>query len=182
MSRTVDYIFGSGYPEKAKTTLARLFTECQNRFSYRFTDLAVVDGQVAGLLLSYPSGIMKSLEIPMAMQLLRILGMLEFIHFVRNALPLSQIKEAGAGEQFINNVAVLPNFQGQGIGSQLLAFVEGKAKTTGLGKSSLCVDIDNDRARQLYERLGYQVIGTIEFERLNYSIGYKGFHRMAKVL
>jgi ribosomal protein S18 acetylase RimI-like enzyme len=101
---------------------------------------------------------------------------------VRNALPLSQIVEAGAGEQFINNVAVLPNFQGQGVGSQLLAFVEDKAKTTGLGTSSLCVDIENERARRLYERLGYQVIGTIEFEQLSRSIGYKGFHRMAKVL
>jgi ribosomal protein S18 acetylase RimI-like enzyme len=182
MSRLADFLLGSGDPQNAKATLTRLFLKHQNRFSYQFTDIAEVDGQAAGLLLSYPSGIMKNLEIPMALQLLKISGLVEFIRFVHNALPLSQIKEAGFGEQFINNVAVLPTFQGLGIGSQLLAFVEGKAKTTGLGMSSLCVDIDNERARRLYERLGYQVIGTIEFERLSRTIGYKGFHRMAKVL
>jgi ribosomal protein S18 acetylase RimI-like enzyme len=176
MSRLADYLLGSGDSQKAKATLTRLFSKRQNRFSYQFTDIAEIDGQVAGLALSYPSGI------PMALQLLRISGLVEFIRFVRNALPLSQIAEAGAGEQFINNVAVLPNFQGQGVGSQLLAFVEDRAITTGLGMSSLCVDIDNERARRLYERLGYQVIGTIKFEHLSRSIGYKGFHRMAKGL
>ncbi len=182
MSRLADFLLGSGDPQKAKAILARLFSMRQNRFSYQFADIAEVDGQVAGLSLSYPSRIMKNLEIPMALQLLRILGLVEFIRFVHNALPLSLIKEAVAGEQFINNVAVLPNFQGQGIGSQLLAFVEDRAKTTGFGTSSLCVDIDNEHARRLYVRLGYRVIGTIEFERLSRSIGYKGFHRMAKVL
>jgi ribosomal protein S18 acetylase RimI-like enzyme len=182
MSRLADFLLGSGDSQKAKATLTRLFSKRQNRFSYQFTDIAEIDGQVAGLALSYPSGMMKNLEIPMALQLLRISGLVEFIRFVRNALPLSQIAEAGAGEQFINNVAVLPNFQGQGVGSQLLAFVEDRAITTGLGMSSLCVDIDNERARRLYERLGYQVIGTIKFEHLSRSIGYKGFHRMAKGL
>jgi ribosomal protein S18 acetylase RimI-like enzyme len=182
MSRMADFLMGSGDPQKAKTTLARLFSQRQNRFSYQFADIAEVDGQVAGLVLSYPSEIMKGLEIPMALQLLRIFGLLEFIHFVRNALPLSNIKEAGAGEHFINNVAVLPDFQGQGIGSQLLTFVERKAKTAGLGQSSLCVEIENVKARSLYERLGYSVIDTIKFERLSRVIGYNGFHRMIKVL
>jgi ribosomal protein S18 acetylase RimI-like enzyme len=182
MSRMADYLLGSGDPEKAKTTLGRLFSQRQNRFSYLFSDIAEVDDQVAGLSLSYPSDVMRSLEIPMAVQLLGMLGLSEFISFVRNALPLSQIKEAGTGEQFINNVAVLPNFQGQGIGSQLLTFVEGKAKTAGLGICSLCVETENVHARRLYERIGYRVIDTIEFEQLSRVIGYKGFHRMAKVL
>ena len=182
MSRMADFLLGSGDPQKAKITLARLFSQRQNRFSYQFADIAEVDGQAAGLVLSYPSEIMKDLEIPMALQLLRILSLLEFIRFVRNALPLSHVKEAGAGEHFINNVAVLPDFQGQGIGSQLLTFVERKAKIAGLGKSSLCVEIENVKARRLYERFGYRVIDTIEFKRLNRIIGYNGFHRMIKVL
>ena len=94
----------------------------------------------------------------------------------------SLVKEAGAGEYFINNVAVLPDFQGRGVGTRLLAFAEGKAKSAGLGICSLCVEIENVGARSLYERLGYRMVDTVRFKRLSRSIGYQGFHRMAKVL
>lgn len=173
MSRLADFLLGSNNPQKTKTALSKLFAQRQNRFSHQFADIAEVGGQVAGLSLSYPSAIMKHLETPMALQLLRILGLVEFIRFVRNALPLSQVKEAGVNEHFINSVAVLPDFQGQGVGTHLLAFLEGKAKTTGLGICSLCVKIENERARHLYERLGYRLVDTIEFKQLGHVIGSK---------
>ena len=47
-----------------------------------------MDGRVVGLMMSYPSKMMKRLETPMAFQMLKILGFVDFIRFVRNALPL----------------------------------------------------------------------------------------------
>jgi ribosomal protein S18 acetylase RimI-like enzyme len=182
MSRLAGFLLGSNNPAKVNSVLSKLFAQRQNRFSYQFADIAEVNGQVAGLSLSYPSRIMKHLEMPMAKQLLRILGMGEFIRFTRSALPLSRMKEAGADEHYINNLAVLPNFQGQGIGTRLLAFVESKAKAAGLGICSLTVEIGNERACHLYERLGYRLVGTVELQRLSHGVGFKGYYRMAKAL
>ena len=182
MRRLADFLLGSGDSQRAKVSLSGLFVQHQNRFSHQFADIAEMDGRVVGLLMSYPSKMMKRLETPMVFQMLKILGFADFIRFVRNALPLSLIKEAGAGEHFINNVAVLPDFQGRGVGTHLLAFAEGKAKSAKLGICSLCVEIENVGARSLYERLGYRMVDTVRFKRLNYSIGYQGFHRMAKIL
>lgn len=55
-----------------------------------------------------------------------------------------------------------------------------KAKTEGLRKCALSVEISNTRARNLYERLGYQDVKTSTLNRLEQRIDYKGFHRMVK--
>ena len=93
-----------------------------------------------------------------------------------------RVKEAETEEYFINSLAVSPNFQGQGVGTHLLSFVESKAAISGLGKCSLTVEIENRKAISLYEHLGYRIVKTVEVDQLNRSIGYRGFHRMVKEL
>jgi GNAT superfamily N-acetyltransferase len=52
----------------------------------------------------------------------------------------------------IHDLAVLPEFRGQGIGRQLLEAVDRKAIELGCGKVTLEVLENNNRARRLYEQ------------------------------
>jgi ribosomal-protein-alanine N-acetyltransferase len=63
-------------------------------------------------------------------------------------------------EIHINNVAVLPELRGQGIGTALMRRVFDEAHTLGASRATLEVRASNDAARRLYERLGFYVAGT----------------------
>ena len=125
---------------------------------------------------------MRRLEIHTARQIVIICSMAEFVRFLVKSLPLIFYREYEADEYFINTIAVLPDFQGKGIGTQMLMYAEGKAKAEGLQKCSLSVEIGNRRARHLYERLGYQVVNTTKLTQLAQLTGCTGFHRMVKVI
>jgi len=62
-------------------------------------------------------------------------------------------------EIHINNVAVLPQFRGEGMGSAILRHVLTAAKTLGANRATLEVRASNDGARRVYERLGFHVAG-----------------------
>ena len=182
MGSLADYLLGLGDPARALMVLGGLFGRPRNRFSYQFTDLVVAGGDVAGLLTSYPEEEMRRLDLGMGRHLIRILGLSDFLRCARRSLTLANVKEAAAGEYFINSVAVLPEFRRQGIATRLMALAEAKAKQHGLDRCSLSVDVDNDTARRLYERLGYQIVDTIHRPRLQRLAGYSGQHRMVKPL
>lgn len=66
-----------------------------------------------------------------------------------------------AGSPYVASVAVAENMRSRGIGSLLLEYVEdifqGRARFV-----FLCVSSFNARARRLYERLGYSVVGELK--------------------
>ena len=62
-------------------------------------------------------------------------------------------------EIHINNVAVLPQFRGSGMGSAILQHVLAEAKRLGANRATLEVRASNDGARRLYERLGFHAAG-----------------------
>lgn len=57
----------------------------------------------------------------------------------------------------IENVAVMPNAQGRGIGRRLLAFAEARARALGLSRMTLYTHGRMTRNIQLYRRLGYGI-------------------------
>jgi [ribosomal protein S18]-alanine N-acetyltransferase len=62
---------------------------------------------------------------------------------------------------YIQTVCLAPDRRGEGLGTQLVAFAEER-----IGQVSpnvfLCVSSFNHRARQLYERLGYEYVGELK--------------------
>ena len=178
--RFTDYQFGYD----AKNVLNQLFIRPQNRLSHQFVDIAEVNGNIAGLLLSYPGRRLNQVNEFMGRQMITICGIAGFVRYMRKVWPFifSSGAEAGADEYFINAVAVLPDFQGKRIGTRLMRFAEEKARAEGLLKCALTVEIENQRARYLYERLGFQVVNTVKIKRLERLIGISGFHRMVKVI
>lgn len=63
-------------------------------------------------------------------------------------------------EIHINNVAILPEMRGQGMGTTLMHRVFAEARQLGAHRATLEVRASNERARSLYERLGFRVSGT----------------------
>lgn len=62
-------------------------------------------------------------------------------------------------EGHITNIAVLPEFRGQGIGNQLLAELVAFAKSKGLVGLTLEVRVSNVGAQKLYEQFGFMQAG-----------------------
>lgn len=59
----------------------------------------------------------------------------------------------------MKNLFVDPARRGQGVGTALCTWFEEKAGSAGFGHIYLAVGRDNDRARDLYIRVGYRPIG-----------------------
>lgn len=182
MGKMADYLFGADSAQQAREMLQRLFRVKSNRFSYQFTQVATLSGEVTGLAVAYSGRVMKALELPMAWHLLRAGGIVGFARFIRRALPMFSVKETENDQYFISNIAVLPAHQRQGIGQQLLAQAEQTARAQGFNQIALTVDVENEHALSLYLRTGFSVMNTVEIKALARRIGYGGFHRMLKVM
>lgn len=63
-------------------------------------------------------------------------------------------------EIHINNVAILPEWRGRGLGSALMQRVLEEALVLGARRATLEVRASNEGARRLYERLGFRITGT----------------------
>lgn len=63
-----------------------------------------------------------------------------------------------AGFPLLVDLYVHPAHRSRGIGATIIHYLESAARARGFRQLFLCVDIDNPRARQLYERLGYHAI------------------------
>jgi ribosomal protein S18 acetylase RimI-like enzyme len=178
-----DAILGMGDNQRAVRALGGLYGKSNNRFSYRRTYLALVDQQVAGLLLAFPGKDMGRLTLPLAYQVFGIYNLAEIIRLAINA-PLTAYGDETEGDEFyVSHLAVLPAFRRMGIGRALLVHADDLAHTAGLEKCSLCVDIDNPNAQQLYVSQGYQLVKTVistpDIER---KLHTRGYQRMVKSL
>ncbi len=182
MAKTADYLFGQDATHRTHPVLENLFRLKSNRFSHQFTQVICDSEKVVGLVISYPGRLMKSLELPMALQLLRMIGLVRFSQFLWRAIPLIGMKEAMDDEYFISNIAVPPTQRQNGLGHFLLEQIENQARSQGYKKIALTVDVENERAFSLYQRVGFARLDTVTIARLKKSIQYAGYHRMRKSL
>jgi ribosomal-protein-alanine N-acetyltransferase len=69
------------------------------------------------------------------------------------------IMEFYAVHAHLNLLAVQPGFQRQGVGRQLLEWLEASARTAGIFKVHLELRATNDGAQAFYEKIGYRTVG-----------------------
>lgn len=62
---------------------------------------------------------------------------------------------------YIELLAVLPGYQGQGIGTAVLSFIETEAMRAGSRNVWVCASQFNSAARRFYERGGFAEVGTL---------------------
>ncbi|UOQ72673.1 GNAT family N-acetyltransferase [Hymenobacter cellulosilyticus] len=68
---------------------------------------------------------------------------------------VARLHPSGPGQAQVRYMAVDPAFQGQGIGQQLLEYLEDAARRQGLTE---CILHARQQAVPFYERLGYRVV------------------------
>ena len=83
----------------------------------------------------------------------RIVGMVMVLYTVSTAL--------GGRVGILEDLIVMPEERGRGIGTRLLRHASEQARQMGLLRLTLLTDGDNDAARKLYEKLGWKRSGMI---------------------
>lgn len=66
-----------------------------------------------------------------------------------------------AGAPYLKSIAIAPDWQGRGLGTRLVAFAEDTFRPRSR-HLFLCVSSFNDGAKRLYERLGYEPVGSVK--------------------
>ncbi|MEK4227944.1 GNAT family N-acetyltransferase [Solibacillus sp. FSL H8-0538] len=127
-------------------TLEYLVTQRNNRHSYLNTYVAFRDEEILGIVVLYDGLQGKAFDKKLQDWLMR-----------KNVAAITIDVEAYDDEYYIDTVCVTETARGLGIGTQLLAFAEETARAKGYKKLSLNVEPEKDKARRLYERIGFAV-------------------------
>jgi ribosomal protein S18 acetylase RimI-like enzyme len=122
--------------------------------TYKNTVVAVADGSVAGLALSYPSRLHRISEEMRAFLPAERLAYLDTFY-------ASRVEDS----LYLDALAVKSSFRGQGVGSRLLDRVRERALDEDFPFLSLMVFADNDNAIRLYLRHGFEVFKKIPLAR-----------------
>ncbi|MDX4064262.1 GNAT family N-acetyltransferase [Aliarcobacter skirrowii] len=128
------------------------------RLSYNNIYTYEIDNKNVAILLAYNSNDIEKLDKPMIEHLK-----------TKNIFLKSFEKECFEDEFYIDTVSVLEDYQGQGIAKELFAFAQQKAKKQGFKKLSLLVDLENKKAKALYEKLGFLDNTTLEVSKTQFS-------------
>lgn len=128
------------------------------RLSYNNIYTYEIDNKNVAILLAYNSNDVEKLDKPMIEHLK-----------TKNIFLKSFDKECFDDEFYIDTVSVLEDYQGQGIAKELFAFAQQKAREQGFKKLSLLVDLENKKAKALYEKLGFKDNTTLEVSKTQFS-------------
>lgn len=150
----VNIFTGSWEIKAALAQMAKLYTTPDTRFSKEHCSIIEREGVVAGGIVSYPAEDMYRLNAGV------VRVMKDHFKGAPDELALLQrqimdSKEAFDDEYYIDSLAVLPVFRGQGLAKALIVHAEAKGKTAGYKKVSILAETDNDNAYNIYKKLGY---------------------------
>ena len=119
-----------------------------NPYSYENILVWVNKDLVCGMIMAYDGGRLKELRLP-------------FLNYTRSKLGFigTPEDETQAGEFYIDCLAVFPQFQGGGIAKELINAASARAAELNHDVVGLLVSKDNDKAKKLYTKLGFKVVG-----------------------
>lgn len=120
-----------------------VLSEIEN-FSYRNVQMALLDNDIAGMMLAYR---LPSANAPEALT--------DYPEFIR---PLIELEQCVPDSYYINMIATYPKYRGRGVGTALLGLIDGLARNAGCKLCSIEVFEENSGALRLYQRLGFSII------------------------
>ena len=114
------------------------------------TVVAEANGQVVGVAFGYPGENEEAVD-----------RVLENLSAKSNDFdePMTFDSETNGNEWYLDSIAVSPDYQGHGVGSQLLRALPEYAKADDESVIGLNVDFENPDAMKLYGRHGFEVVG-----------------------
>jgi ribosomal protein S18 acetylase RimI-like enzyme len=149
-------MFGS----RAIPCLTELVRRSQNRFSHQYVRIAEVNHQIIGIAVLVPAD-----QLNQNADYLDVLNPSQrFWLSLLQRLILNQVLQHDfpTGSFYIGNLAVMTEYRNQGIGRQLLlnCIAEVGNASNITAPLYISVDVNNGRAKKLYESLGFQIVTT----------------------
>jgi ribosomal protein S18 acetylase RimI-like enzyme len=126
--------------------------------------VAPINGQVVGIAAFYNLASYVRLTLEHLRQLWRFYPAPNFPGLAIRAMHLKSVMPAPAqAMHYVADFAVAEEFQGTGIGTQLLDHQRGLALALGRTLYTLDVSVENPRAQALYQRYGFSVAAENKF-------------------
>lgn len=67
---------------------------------------------------------------------------------------------------YLHHVLIMPAYQGKGLSKELLTFADNFAKERDISQLELHYWSDNERAKKVYQQLGYEVYTEVAYKQL----------------
>ncbi|MGS2739692.1 GNAT family N-acetyltransferase [Sinomicrobium sp. M5D2P17] len=152
-------IIGERNAEKATGFLENLAGRKGNQYSYENCWIAEDAGEITGAAIVYDGALLDVLQKPVADEVK-----------LRFGRDLTMEKETQPGEFYIDCIGVNPAMQGKGIGSGILEFLIAEYVLKQGQVLGLLVDKDNPKAKKLYLKMGFAVVGekTLSGKRMEH--------------
>lgn len=147
-------IVGEDTKEKTIEGLAKFFILKGNFLSYENCTIAEVGGNIVGCMITLPHDRSERLSHSIIANLINKYkpGTEGYKKYIE---PQLEVSESFEGEYYIDSLAVEENYQGCGLGRNLMIYAENLALNNCCKKTSLLCSYSNDKAYRLYKSLGY---------------------------
>ena len=153
---------GTEILEEIEEIYRQYFCEEDGRFSYHQFFVVLKGGKICGMIAGHETNQLEQLNQRIYDQLLR-----------RGKGDFELLIESMEGDYFIEVLAVAEACRSQGIGKKIITFFEKEGRRRICKQISLVVLQENEEAKKLYEKLGYQVQNA-------HSFYFEDFYYMAK--
>lgn len=142
-----------GIPPESEFNKIDVWRQEDILYSWTRARIAMVDGEPAGCLISYPGEEYARLRI----------RTWELIFGSTEDDAEKYDSETFPGEYYLDSLAVRPEYRGHGVGSALLLDGVEKGHTKNYDRITLIVDIEKPENIALYERLGFRKESQMTF-------------------
>ena len=139
------------------------------------------DSIVKGAISLVPGNEIKEAEKKMVntfLDIIKTIGLTKTFRMLARIEFLNSFPEIHNDDFFINSIAVIPEFQGQGIASELLKSAFTKARELGFTKISLYVETVNEHAINVYQKYGFKITQTVIFKEKYNKFKLHGIQKM----
>ena len=140
------------FPSTLHTMLEEAMLQENFRYSLTNTLVYIEDETVSGVIFGYHGHLEERIDDPFYQ--------LYETYNIPSSIRLYEDSETQAGEWYIDILSVHPNYRRKGIGIKLLQAAEDLAKQQGASVIALNCEEINDKAYQLYQKLGYTATST----------------------
>ena len=154
----VDHLAGNKTRKDVEEIFTRLAGRTDSQYSYLNTRIAIApDGTKAAICVSYDGGKLKELRRSFFAEANRVL------EWGMTPEEVDALPGETCGEEFyLDSLATLPHYRGQGAARILIEDAARKAAAAGLPLGLLVAD-HNPGARQLYESIGFRPVARRPF-------------------
>lgn len=137
--------------EKLKLLVASAALDATYRYSPERVVVYEKNGQLIGLAAGYPDTDEPIIDLPFKKVICEAGYPEEYELFTGS--------EVFPDEWYLDSLVIHEDYRGMGIGKELLNYAPVLAKNTGNDKIGLSVDVNNPKAKKLYQKMGYQTVG-----------------------